>query len=52
MFHKWMFYSIFVEMDFEPCKFFNALYLLEIYHVMTFSSTCEMKFVRYHNIVM
>ncbi len=32
-------------------NFFNAPYLLEICHV-TFSSTCEMKSVPCHNIVM
>ncbi len=32
--------------------FYNAPYLFEICHVMTFSSTCEMKSVTYHNIVM
>jgi len=49
-----MFSSIFVEMEGwnEQCNFFNAPYLLEIYHVMTFSSTCEMKSIAYHNIVM
>jgi len=47
-----MFYLIFVEMEFEPCIFFNAPYLLEICHVMIFSSTCEMKPIAYHNIVM
>ncbi len=47
-----MFSFIFVEMEFEPCNFFNAPYLLEIFHVMIFSSTCEMKLVAYHNIVM
>jgi hypothetical protein len=52
MFHKWMFYSIFVEMEFEQCSFFNPPYLLEIYHVMIFSSTCEMKSIAYYNIVM
>jgi hypothetical protein len=33
----------FVEMELEPCNFFNAPYLLEIFHVMIFSSTCEIK---------
>jgi hypothetical protein len=47
-----MFSSIFVEIELQPCNFFNAPYLLEICHVMTFSSTCEMKLVAYHNIVM
>jgi hypothetical protein len=47
-----MFSSIFVEMEFEPCNFFNAAYLFKIYHVMTFSSACEMKSIAYHNIVM
>jgi hypothetical protein len=47
-----MFSLIFVEMEFEPCNFFNAPYLLEIFHVMIFSSTREMKLVAYHNIVM
>jgi len=47
-----MFSLFFVEMEFEPCNFFNAPYLFEIYHVMTFSSTCEMKSIEYHNIVM
>jgi hypothetical protein len=42
----------FVEMELEPCNFFNAPYLFEICDVMTFSSTCEMKLVTYHNIVM
>ncbi len=46
------FFSIFVEMELEQCNFFNAPYLLEICHVMTFNSTCEMKSVAYHNIVM
>jgi hypothetical protein len=41
-----------VEMEFEPCNFFNPFYQFEIYHVMIFSSTCEMKWVTYHNIVM
>jgi hypothetical protein len=47
-----MFSSIFLEMELEPCNFFNAHYLFEIYHVMTFNSTCEMKSIAYHNIVM
>ncbi len=47
-----MYYSIFVEMELEPCNFFNALYLFETCHVMTLNSTCEMKSVAYHNIVM
>jgi hypothetical protein len=47
-----MFFSILVEMEFEPCNFFNPPYLLEICHVMIFSSTCEMKLITYHNIVM
>jgi hypothetical protein len=47
-----MFSSFFVEMELEPCNFFNPLYLHEIFHVMKFSSTCEMKLVAYHNIVM
>jgi hypothetical protein len=47
-----MFYSIFVEMELEPWNFFNALYSLDICHVMTFGSTCEMKSIPYHNIVM
>jgi hypothetical protein len=38
-----MFSFIFVEMEFEQCNFFNPPYLLEIFHVMIFSSTCEMK---------
>jgi len=46
------FYLFFVEMKLEPCNFFNPLYLLEIYHVLIFSSTCEMKLIAYHNIVM
>jgi hypothetical protein len=46
------FYFIFVEMEFETYNFFNALYLLEIFHVMTFNSTCEMKSIAYRNIVM
>ncbi len=37
------FFSIFFEMEFEPCNFFNVPYLLENFHVMTFSSTREMK---------
>jgi hypothetical protein len=52
LFHKWMFSSIFVEMELEPCNFFNAPYLFEICHVMIVSFTCEMKSVAYHNIVM
>ncbi len=44
------FFTIFVEMELEPCNFFNPLYLFEIFHVMIFSSTCEMKSVTYHNI--
>jgi hypothetical protein len=47
-----MFSSIFVEMELEPCNFFNPPYLLEICHVMIFSSTCEMKLIAYYNIVM
>jgi hypothetical protein len=47
-----MFSSIFVDVELEPCNFFNAPYLLEIFHVTTFSSTCEMKLIAYHNIVM
>jgi hypothetical protein len=47
-----MFSSIFVEMEFKPCNFFNTPYLLKICHVMIFSSTCEMKSISYHNIVM
>jgi hypothetical protein len=47
-----MFSSIFVEMELEPCNFFNAPYLFEICHVMIVSFTCEMKSVAYHNIVM
>jgi hypothetical protein len=43
--------SIFVEMELEPCNFLNTPYLLEMCHVMTFSSTCEMKSVTYHNII-
>jgi hypothetical protein len=46
------FFSIFVEMELEPCNFFNPPYLLEICHVMIFSSTREMKSVAFHNIVM
>jgi hypothetical protein len=46
-----MFSSIFVEMELEPCNFFNPPYLLEICHVI-FSSTCEMKLIAYYNIVM
>ncbi len=46
------FFSIFVGMELQPCNFFNAPYLLEICHVMTFNSTCEMKSITYHNIVM
>ncbi len=45
-------FSIFVEMELEPCNIFNAPYMLEIYHVITFNSTCEMKLVIYNNIVM
>ncbi len=41
-----------VEIELEPCKLFNAPYILKIYHVMTFNSTCEMKSITYHNIVM
>ncbi len=47
-----MFSSISIEMELEPCNFFNAPYLLKIYHDTTFNSTCEMKLVAYHNIVM
>jgi hypothetical protein len=47
-----MFFFFFVEMELESCNFFNAPYMLEICHVMTFSSTCEMKLEAYHNIVM
>jgi len=47
-----MFYSIFVDFKLEPCDFFNAPYLLEIFDVMTFSSMCEMKSIAYHNILM
>jgi hypothetical protein len=47
-----MFSSIFVEMELEPCNFFNPAYLLEICHVMIFSFTCEMKLVAYHKIIM
>jgi hypothetical protein len=47
-----MFSSIFVEMEFEQGNFFNPPYLFEICHVMIFSSTCEMKSIAYHNIVM
>ncbi len=47
-----MYYSSFVKMELEPCNFFNPPYLLKIYHVMIFDSTCEMKSVPYHNIVM
>jgi hypothetical protein len=47
-----MFSSIFVEMEFEQCNFLNPPYILEIYHVMIFSSTCEMKSIAYHKIVM
>ncbi len=39
-------------MEFESCNFFNAFYLLEIYHAMIFNSTYEMKSIAYHNIVM
>jgi hypothetical protein len=39
-------------MELEPCNFFNPPYLIEIFHVMIFSSTCEMKLVAYHNVVM
>jgi len=41
----------FIEMEIEPCNFFNPSYMLEFYHVMIFSSTCEMNLVAYHNIV-
>jgi hypothetical protein len=47
-----MVFSIFVEIKFEPCNFFNPHYLFEINHVMTFNSTCEIKSVAYHNITM
>jgi hypothetical protein len=43
-------FFFFVEVDFEPCNFFNAPYLLEICHIMIFSSTCEMKLIAYHSI--
>jgi hypothetical protein len=43
-----MFFSIFIEMEFEPCNYFDPSYLLEICHVMIFSSTCEMKSITYH----
>jgi hypothetical protein len=52
MFHKWMFSFIFVEMELKPCKIFNPSYMLEICHIMIFDSTCEMKLIAYHNIVM
>jgi hypothetical protein len=45
-------FSIFVEMEIELNNFFNAPYLLEIYHVMIFGSTCEMKSIAYHINVM
>jgi hypothetical protein len=47
-----MFNSICVEMELESCNLFNPPYLLEIYHVMIFNSTCEMKSIVYHNIIM
>jgi len=47
-----MVFSIFVEIKFEPCNFFNPHYLFEINHVMIFNSTCEIKSVAYHNIIM
>jgi len=47
-----MFFSIFVEMELEPCNSFNAPYMFKIFHVMIFNSTCEMKSIAYHNIVM
>ncbi len=47
-----MFSTNFVGMELEPFNFYNPLYLLEICHVMIFSSTCEMKSIAYHNIVM
>jgi hypothetical protein len=47
-----IFILFFVEMELEPYIFFNPPYLLEIFHVMIFHSTYEMKLVAYHNIVM
>jgi hypothetical protein len=47
-----MCFNFFVEMKLKPCNVFNSPYLLENFHVMIFSSTCEMKLVAYHNIVM
>jgi hypothetical protein len=47
-----MFFSIFVEMEFKPCNFFNPPYMFEICHVLRFNSTCEMKSIAYYNIVM
>ncbi len=41
-----------LKMELEPCNLFSALYVLQICHVMIFSSKCEMKLVAYHNIVM
>ncbi len=46
------FLLFFVEMELKPCNFFNPPYLLEICRVVIFSSTCGMKLVAYHNIVM
>jgi len=46
------FHFFVVEMELEPCNLFIPLYLLEIFHVIIFSSTCEMKSVAYHNIVL
>jgi len=45
------FFSIFAKMELKPCNFFNAPYFLEIYHVMIFRYTFEMKSLTYHNIV-
>jgi hypothetical protein len=47
-----MYSSIFVQMEFEPCNFCDPPYLLEICHVMMFTSTCEMQSIAYKNIVM
>ncbi len=41
-----------LKWNLNPATFSMVPYLLEIYHVMIFSSTCEMQLVAYHNIIM
>ncbi len=45
------YFIVLVEMELDPCNFFNPLYLVEIFHFMIFSSTCEMKSAAHHNII-